>query len=231
MDAPLWESVNAAPLWQQVAAAVRRAIQAGQLRPGDRVVEAQLARQLGISRNPIREALRQLQQQGILEYRPNAGTVVTRVSAADAQMAVEMRAFLEARAVRLLRAAGVAAAFAGLEAIVEQMRALPAGASLARIEALDSQFHDALITAANSAMLRRIWETVDPYTWMIMLAWQRRPADYALDVGEWYEDHRRLLDAWRAGSASQAEAAIYDHLLRRLDFVSQTSEVSQTPEV
>ncbi len=223
------ESVNAAPLWQQVAGAVRRAIQAGQLRPGDRVVEAQLARQLGISRNPIREALRQLQQQGILEYRPNAGTVVTRVSTADAQMAVEMRAFLEARAVRLLCAGGDAGAFDVLETIVARMGNLPAGASLEDIEALDSQFHDALITAADSAMLRRIWETVDPYTWMIMQTWQLRASDYTLDAGEWHADHRRLLDTLRAGPAPRAEAAIYEHIMHRLERVSQAPVAPGVP--
>jgi DNA-binding GntR family transcriptional regulator len=222
--------VNPAPLWQQVAAAVRRAIQAGALRPGDRVVEAQLARQLGISRNPIREALRQLQQQGILEYRPNAGTVVTQVAPADAQMAVEMRAFLEARAVRQLCGGDQATAFATLEAIVIQMGALPAGAPLGEAEALDSQFHDQLIRATNSAMLRRIWETVDPYTWIIMSAWQRRDAHYALDYQELYADHRRLLDAMRAGSAAQAEAAIYDHIMRRLNLAGPPVEAPRTQE-
>ncbi len=217
MDIPRLDAVSAAPLWQQVAGVIRRAIQSGQLRPGDRIVEAQLARQLGISRNPIREALRQLQQQGLLEYRANAGAVVARIAPADAQMAVEMRALLEARAVRQLREGSHAAAFLALDAIVAQMGALPADAPLAQAEALDSQFHDLLISASQSAMLRRVWETVDPYTWMILTAWQRRDAQYTLDYRELYEDHRRLLDTLRAGDLSAAVAAIHEHILRYVD--------------
>jgi len=214
MDAML-ESVASMPLWQQVAGVIRRAIRAGQLRPGDRVVEAQLARQLGISRNPIREALRQLQQQGILEYRPNAGTIVAKVAAADAQVALEMRAFLEARAVRLVLEAGADGRLERLEQLVAQMANLSPEAPIARAEELDAQFHDHLLTACGSPMLRRVWETVDPYTWMIMVAWQRRSPDYQLDYRGLYEDHQQLLNTLRAGEAAPAEAAVWNHIMRR----------------
>jgi DNA-binding GntR family transcriptional regulator len=210
----LMVGVSAIPLWQQVADGIRQAIQAGRLRAGDRVVEAQLARQLGISRNPIREALRQLQEQGILEYRPNLGTVVARAAPADAQVAVEMRAFMEARAVRLAIEAGrLAALLSALAPIAEQMGALSPDAPLAQAESLDAAFHQTLIAASGSALLQRAWATVDPYTWVVMAGWEGRSPDYRLDYAALAEDHRRLLGELRQGDAAAAEAAVHRHIL------------------
>ena len=221
----LVSEVNAAPLWEQVAAGIRQSIQAGRLRPGDRVVEAQLARQLGISRNPIREALRQLQQQGILEYTPNVGTLVAHVSAEDAQFAIEMRAMLEARAARLILESGNEECVTQLEEIVRRISELPADSTTEEAEALDSEFHRHLIEGSGSAMLRRVWATVDPYTWMIMHVWQEREEDYLPGHAELYEDHRRLLDALRSGDAGEAEEVIHHHIARRWERKTRSADV------
>ena len=205
-------AINAAPLWQQVAAGIRRSIVAGRLRPGERVVEAQLARQLGISRNPIREALRQLQQQGILEYRPNVGAIVAHVSPQDAGLAAEMRIFLETQAVRLLMRRADAGGLARLERIVQAMGDLTGESSAEEMEALDAEFHRCLIEAGGSPMLRRVWETVDPYVWMLLHTWEKRERGFVPDHRMLYEDHRRLLDTLRAGDAGAAEFELRHHI-------------------
>jgi DNA-binding GntR family transcriptional regulator len=215
MAEPCISDVNATPLWEQVAAGIRQSIRAGALRPGDRIVEAQLARQLGISRNPIREALRQLQQQGIIEYRPNIGTLVTHISRADAQLAVEMRAFLEGRAARLILESGNVDGVRSLEETLARFGQLAEDAEVGMAEALDVEFHRRLIDASGSNMLRRVWSTVDPYTWMIMHVWESRPADYRMDFAQLYEDHAIVVSALRSGSIEESERVAHDHMMRR----------------
>jgi len=216
--------VNVAPLWEQVAAGIRQSIRAGVLRPGDRIVEAQLARQLGISRNPIREALRQLQQQGILEYRPNIGTLVTRISRADAQLAVEMRAFLEGRAARLILEAGNVDGIRSLEETLARFGQLTEDAELGAAEAVDVEFHRRLIDASGSDMLRRVWSTVDPYTWMIMHVWESRTRDFHMDLTQLYEDHAVVVNALHSGDVEESERVAHDHMMRRWRLVQ-----SETP--
>lgn len=207
--------VSVAPLWEQVAAGIRQSIQAGDMRPGDRIVEAKLARQLGISRNPIREALRQLQQQGILEYRPNIGTLVARISPDDARLAVEMRAFLEARAVRLILETENSECIDRLEEILAQFGRLGKDSAAGEAEALDVEFHRQLIDGSGSAMLRRVWSTVDPYTWMIMHVWQGREREWHQDLSQLYEDHFQVVHALRSGDPEESERVAHDHIMSR----------------
>jgi len=92
---------NHQPLRQVVTDALRKAILSKQLRPGERLVEEQLAADLGVSRNPVREALRVLESEGLVEISPRRGASVTSVSEEEAQEIVEVRAALEGLCARL----------------------------------------------------------------------------------------------------------------------------------
>jgi len=207
----LAEGVITDPLWQQVAGLVRRSIQAGKLRPGDRVIEAQLARQLGISRNPIREGLRKLIQQGILEYRPNIGTVVAHLSEADAQLATKVRTFLEMEAVSLILNSNNGEWQDQLGKILAEIANVQGNGNAEELESLDEKFHSAVVAASGSTMLKRVWEAIDPYTWMA-IAWEESHGDVSADHEGFYESHRRFLDILIAGDVAKAKEAIKDHI-------------------
>ncbi|MHB9124712.1 MAG: GntR family transcriptional regulator [Armatimonadota bacterium] len=209
----LTDGVDVKPLWQQVANIVRRSIQTGRLRPGDRVVEAQLATQLGISRNPIREGLRQLQLQGILEYKPNVGNVVISLSQSDVRFAIEERAHLEVQAVRLImQSEDIDGTLGKLVKIVENMRLAEEANELDEAELLDEEFHSMLIAASGSKVLACIWKAVDPYTWMSM-AWQEYGNGQPPIVASLAENHVRLLDILRSGDVTAAEQTVYSHIM------------------
>src|SRR5438309_8831957 len=89
------------PLRHDGYGALRGAIRLGHLRPGERVVEAEIARQMGISRGPIREAVRQLEQDGLVEYQPRRGVIVTALTRERVLDAYAVRAQLEGFAARL----------------------------------------------------------------------------------------------------------------------------------
>ena len=85
----------------ELTARLRAAILAGRFRPGDRLVEATLARELGISRIPVREALRVLAGEGLVELRPRRGAVIAPLSHRAACEMIEVRASLEGLNARL----------------------------------------------------------------------------------------------------------------------------------
>src|SRR5438132_9969938 len=87
-------------LFSHVYDALRRAIVTGVLQPGQRVNEAEVARQMHISRGPVREAIRLLEQAGLLVSIPRRGTVVVTLSAEDVEEVYTLRADLETRAIR-----------------------------------------------------------------------------------------------------------------------------------
>ena len=89
------------PLRQVVTDALRKAILSKRLKPGERLIEEQLAADLGVSRNPVREALRVLESEGLVEINPRRGASVTNVSEEEAQEIVEVRAALEGFCARL----------------------------------------------------------------------------------------------------------------------------------
>src|SRR3954452_3545419 len=86
-------------LHTQVYEALRRAVVSGSLGPGQRVNEAEVARQMQISRAPVREAIRQLERDGLLVSVPRRGTIVASLSSSDVEETFTLRADLEARAI------------------------------------------------------------------------------------------------------------------------------------
>lgn len=141
-DFPLGDPHGATPttLKSHILRLLRQAILSGRYPPGSRLNESQLAREFSISRIPIREALMQLQESGLVTNHARRGMFVTRLTDEDVQRINSIRVVLEAEALRLCRANMTKAAAARLSAMVEQMEAWevgdrPAGATT------DFEFH------------------------------------------------------------------------------------------
>lgn len=203
--------LNTIPLWQQVATAVRRAIQNGELHPGDRVVESQLSADMGISRNPIREGLRQLQQKGILEYRANAGTVVAELAPSEALVMMKTREYMETFAVELYFAKGKRSSLHELEDILARMEVAAGADDVETCEELDEHFHTALIALSGSKVLSRVWEAVDPYTGLAIA----RPSvgrESVPNLASFISPHRRIVEVLRSGDEDRAKHVIATHL-------------------
>src|SRR3954462_14359633 len=108
-------------LSRRIVDQLKRVIIAGGLRPGDRVLETDLAEQLGVSRGPVREAFRQLEQEGLLVSYPHRGTFVATVPEDEIEEVYALRAHLEAYAARRVVAEHRDEALALLAALLEQM--------------------------------------------------------------------------------------------------------------
>jgi DNA-binding GntR family transcriptional regulator len=168
MSATFAEAVFAPAVQQalhtQVYDALRRAIGSGSLGPGQRVNEAEIARQMQISRAPVREAIRQLERDGLLMGVPRRGTVVASLCSSEIEELFTLRADLEARAV--VRAVGRLSAddLSSLERLAEAMASAAAEADLRRLFDAAVEFHRTIVEAADWPYMQRIWESLHPRT-------------------------------------------------------------------
>lgn len=133
-------------VYQQIIADIRT----GKLRPGERLTETELALRFGLSRTPVREALRQLESDGLVCHTPRIGTTIRRLDYAEISELYEMRAVLEATAARLAARAASDVEIAELQAIHEAMQA---AATPDELYLLNQQFHAALHDAARNRFL------------------------------------------------------------------------------
>lgn len=148
----------AAPLRQQVVGSLREAVAEGRFLPGDRLVERELCELLGVSRTCLREALRELENDGIVTSLPNRGVVVSTIGARDAREIYEMRAVLEGLLAERFARLASSAQMVELEHSVEALaQAYETGVGLLQAKRL---FYEALMAGADhdlaASMLRSI---------------------------------------------------------------------------
>jgi DNA-binding GntR family transcriptional regulator len=189
--------------------ALRQAVVSGALSPGQRVNEAEIARQMQISRAPIREAIRQLEQEGLLESVPRRGTFVVALSRDDVEEVYTLRADLEARAIRRAMMRWSPDDLSTLESLAGTMRSSAITGDIAQLLEADIEFHRTIVEAADWARLRKIWEGLHPqtltlYTLTTLTDWS--PLDHA-------QRHDPLLAAIRGGDPDLAARAIQEHIL------------------
>jgi len=180
-----------------------REILSGRTDPGERLVEEQLTRRLGISRAPLREALRLLAQQGLVEHIPRRGARVATLSDDDVRELYEVRDVLERHAV-----AGIPAGadLSAVRAALEVMRkATEAGDRLAVADA-HRRFHVAVVALGGNRQLSALYESVLVRLQLYMAVNLRREAEVA-EPSDGVHRHERLLAAVARGDVS----ALSDH--------------------
>ena len=139
-----------APLRNKIIAALRSAIETGVLVPGQRLIEKDLCEQLGVSRTSLREALREVQAEGILEYNSSRGLSVSSVSVEDAKNIYRLRSVLEALAVEQFIEQASDAQIDELVAESERLKKAYRGGVLADIVAAKRDFYDRICAGAKN---------------------------------------------------------------------------------
>lgn len=199
----------------EAAEILRQRILSGDLRAGQPIRQEQIAQELGVSRIPLREALKQLEAEGFVTIAPHKGAVVSTLSAAEAEELFALRAQLEhwllREAIPLMREAD----FAHLDAIIDESRAPD---NLARWGELNWQFHEALYRPAGRPLslrvLKRIHDNLDRYL-RLQIAVTR-------DWDRAYRDHQDLVALSREGNVEAALALLEDHILGTAKALSST---------
>ena len=188
---------------------LRNLIYEGTLEPGDRIVESRLARELGISQTPVREALRELEQMGLVVSYPNRGSSVRKIEPRDAREMYTLRAHLEEMAIRLALPRLSDEDITALDGMVDAMVAAAIASDPDRLTEIDTQFHEEIISHADHGLLLRTWQGISPLNWTMMTVIRLRNRNLL----ELAERHRSIVDALRARDEERAVREIHDHVL------------------
>lgn len=172
-----------------LAQRIRDAILSGKYKPGDRLNESMIAREFNISRIPVREALFQLQESGLVTNHKHRGMFVTQLSEEDTQKINSVRIILESEALKLARVHMTPAIAAGLTALVDKMESW--NGELAEAAALDLEFHRTLWEASGNPHLVKTLESL-----LTALFAHKTLEHVSFELRQWrLNHHRALLDA------------------------------------
>jgi DNA-binding GntR family transcriptional regulator len=202
-----YERLPRVVLSEQVKEFIVESILSGDLKPGDRVVESALARRLGVSQAPVREAIRDLVLLGFLETEHFRGTTVRSFTPEELWEAYTVRAALESLAARLAATHLTAAQEAGLERILSGI--LEAGhlRDMERLIRLDNEFHETVMQFSGNQLLYQLWKTLEFARWTI---YTYRLTGY--DPEMLATRHRQLLDAIESRDPEAAMRAMQHHI-------------------
>ena len=207
-------------LRENVADEIRMKILNGDMKPGDKIIEQELASEFGISRGPVREALRQLEQEGMVEYSRNVGCSVKHIGMDDVYEIYYMRANYEMMAVRLYNAPFPQETIEKMEQVLEQMKQLHKE-EYRKVFELDNKFHEAILDLVSFMRLKKAWEDLN-YGNIVM--GYNMAVDSDQVIKRQYLIHEKLLSACRTGTPAQVEQAIADHYLVSVEKLIQKVE-------
>lgn len=200
-------ALRSVTLKEHLTERLRESIVSGVYKPGARLNESKLARQFGVSRIPVREALMKLQTQGLVMNHPRRGMFVNTLSEDDTQKINSVRIVLESEAIKLCRARFTPEMNTRLTAIVERMDAWNPVSGLDGA-ALDLEFHRTVWSYTGNAWLEKCLDSLVP----AVLA--RQALDrISPELVRWrLKDHRTLLEVIQGNSRYSPDEAILVHL-------------------
>lgn len=191
----------------RVISALREAIVSLELPPGTQLDKAALCERLGVSRFPVSEALSRLQSEGLVEIRPQSGTIVSLIRLADVRENLFLRRALEAEAVRSLAHDITPEVLASLQRNIRYQKAAAGAGDPAGFHKLDLEFHDIIFTALGFDRVKATVESARMGLDRIrrLLASKRR---HKLT----FDEHEKIVKAIVAGDGEAAAAAMINHL-------------------
>ena len=203
---PLLARLSRRSLTDDATARLRRAIVAGELAAGAPLPEDGLAAQFGISRAPVREALVELEQEGLVAFDHRGRSRVRDFADEDFEAVFSMRSTLELMAARLVVHRMTDACLRELEAMIDKQETTT---DLTELSLLDVAFHDRIVQAARHQPLAACWRTIRSQIEVWLARAHRSQAKRHLSsISLTVPGHRRLLAALCSGSERKAEAAM-----------------------
>ncbi|MCU0819908.1 MAG: GntR family transcriptional regulator [Beijerinckiaceae bacterium] len=197
---------------------IRDMIIEGKLAPGMRINEGQVGAMLGVSRTPLREAIKSLVGEGLVEILPAKGAVVRRFSIEDIRDILEVIKALEQSAARLACERASDAEIATIAALHEEMLALYRSRNRLAYFKLNQAIHSALVRASGNPVLSETHEQLQARIKRIRFIGNETPDRWAGAV----EDHEAMIEALRRRDAPALVEAVGVHLDRTLDRVRDT---------
>jgi DNA-binding GntR family transcriptional regulator len=199
---------NYKPLREIVFESLREAIINGHLKPGERMMEIQLAEEMGVSRTPIREAIRKLELEGFVVMIPRKGAYVAGISLKDIADVFEIRVALEGLAAALAAERMTEAELEELERILVKKAEAVEANDLEEVVEADTEFHDLLYKSSRNQRLSQIISNLREQI-------QRFRATSLADprrMRESLEEHKKIVEALSERNIATAQAAAQEHI-------------------
>jgi len=195
---------------EAIAERITEAIRIGALRPGERIVENTLAKELRVSRGPLREALKSLEANHLIEIRRSRGTYVAEPTRAQLQAMISVRAALEGWAARLVAASSTPEAISELERQHKAIRREAASGETDRWRDLDWKFHETVCRLSGNAFLLNAWRQ---HSNLIRLFLHSHDA-YHRDVQSVLNNHEAFIKALSSKEPDEAERVFRAAILK-----------------
>ena len=194
-------------LKSKVARSLRMAIQTGQLEPGQRLVEEEIAHQLGVSRVPVREAIRVLEADGLLVTEHGRGASVANPSVVDIEEIYGLRIALESYCLSRIIEKANEADLNVLQTLVDKMSEWHQGDDRSELLELDLVFHERMCAMANNEKLLITWRSQMAQLRMLLVLSDA----YTEDPGGIERGHQRIVDAIRHRDLDEAQKVLQYH--------------------
>jgi len=204
-----FERVHQPSLVERVASDLRKAIVGGQLRPGDKISDARVAADMGVSRAPVREAIRRLAAQGLVREEPRRGAFVASLSRSSIAEIYDCRRALEGLAARRV-AEDPDTAVRELRSVLAEMGKIARRGNQDEMAAIDQHFHSRLCDLAQNASLNRLYAQISDQMHLILTV--NNVAHTLTDTDELAAIHVPIVEALASRDAALAERAVNEHL-------------------
>jgi|KBSMisStandDraft_5_1062788.scaffolds.fasta_scaffold16407_2 DNA-binding GntR family transcriptional regulator len=195
-------------LVEQVHEAIVSEISSGKLKPGERIIQEQIAQVLGVSRQPVQQALLLLRNQGVLRDAPGRGLIVASLDLDQVGNMYDVRAVMEGLAFRKAAERNAERARKQGPALIQNGRKAVAAGSVAAMIAADLKFHDFIYSLSENPLIAPTMDAQWTYTRRVMgevLMRDELPRDI-------WDQHEAMLDAVMAGDGAAAEALARQHI-------------------
>lgn len=196
------------PLRDVVFNTLREAILKEDLKPGERLMEQQLAAKLGVSRTPIREAIRMLEQEGLAITTPRKGAEVARMTLKDMEDVLEIREALEELAVKLASGKISEEQIKRLDQVKAEFEGLTKEGNVKKLAECDVAFHDVIYEAADNPKLLVLINNLREQLYRYRVEYLKNPDAYAGLIRE----HDQIVEGLRHHDAKEATAVMHQHL-------------------
>ena len=219
--------IKSSSIREQTLDTLRDAILTGELKPGDALTETDIATQLGVSRAPIREALRILNSEGLVETIPYHGTTVRELNRKDIEELYSMRSLLEIFAVEQIIKANNPEHIDVLMTLYEQMEIAGKKNDLKAVNDLDRDFHDALLGMSQHSLLISMWQMVAMRVRQVMALRNMRNSD----LTQIARNHLPIIRAIENSDFPTASTLLKEHIASAGDLIAEDWNPAGADEV
>ena len=204
------------PLRDVVFNTLRKAILRGELKPGERLMEIQLANKLGVSRTPIREAIRKLELEGLVLMIPRKGAEVAQITEKNMQDVLEVRKALEELSVQLACERITPEQVEEMKLAAEEFRTVLKSGDVTKIAEADVKFHDVIFAATNNQRLVTLLNNLREQMYRFRVEYLKQKECYP----QLLEEHEKLIALISGGNVEEACEIMGRHIDNQASTVS-----------